>query len=262
LEEVVKGYDKVDEATGRMLDKIDKASDSWAALGEKWKLNVMTPIAGGLDELKQGFGDLFGIIFSNRKGVNWFNFAGKHRGFYQDQTDKDISNETAGRDRKAKDKQEMERLAADQKAKDEQAAQLKGFEKADAERAAKIAKELMLAKEKRAREAEQQEAQDKRDQATIRKNSERAQARERYKERVQATQENMQGVGVNPDAFARRGGFMGGERAGLAAADRQVRVAEENTRALRELKAAMVSLEYKFSSSTGSFTSTPSLGLD
>ncbi len=54
---------------------------------------------------------------------------------------------------------------------------------------------------------------------------------ERLQDRLQAEQTRTQGVGVAADALARVGGFMGGERAGLAIEDKSLRVAE-NTRGL------------------------------
>jgi len=65
----------------------------------------------------------------------------------------------------------------------------------------------------------------------------------RLSERLISIRESARGVGVQADAFARIGGFMGGERSGLAARDREItiqiesrRAVEENTRAVNELK--------------------------
>lgn len=262
LEEVVKGYDKVEEATGKLIDRIDKAGDSWAAWKEKWNLNVMTPIAGGLADLKDGFGDLFNVIFSKPKGVNWFNFAGKHEAFYNEKAEKNSQAEKDAAALKKKNMEEMARLAEEQKRKADEEAQNKGFDEADKKKAAIVAARIKATQERQAREAEEQKIKDDQDNAKIQKNRERAQARDRYQERLVAIAENTRGTDVNPDSYARIGGFMGGERAGMAAVDRQIRVTEENTKAKRELTEAMKALEYKFSASTGDFTETPSLGVE
>jgi len=65
----------------------------------------------------------------------------------------------------------------------------------------------------------------------------------RHEERLISIQQNATGRGVNPDNMARVGLFAGGERAGLAALDRQVNVQIESAKAVRENTVAVKELK-------------------
>lgn len=64
----------------------------------------------------------------------------------------------------------------------------------------------------------------------------------RARERAEAEQSRIRGTGVETDSMARMGGFTGGERPGLALADRQIKVAQEQTKLLAEIKPLVAQL--------------------
>lgn len=84
--------------------------------------------------------------------------------------------------------------------------------------------------DKQIREAKQKEKQDRYDAAVS--------AVEKLNDRISDIKKNTRGTGVSVDSMASVGGFMGGERPGLAAADRQLRVQEEILRVLKDIDAA------------------------
>jgi hypothetical protein len=93
------------------------------------------------------------------------------------------------------------------------------------------------------RQAEQDKQQAERDRQQS--------AIERLQDRLQAEQTRTQGVGVAADALARVGGFMGGERAGLAIEDKSLRVAENTRDLIAEIKQLVKDMETHDAGRTG-----------
>lgn len=272
LREILEGLDKVDESTGNMIDKVDAAGDAWAGYMDSFKSNFLTPAIAGISTFMERYTDAIAVIATTRKweeGVGVLDIFPRwmEMGKNRDATEsKVLESRKADLARQKKDLQ----TALENTKKEEQAKEVgKAIEKAesdDQKEKDRVAREKEQREEKifsdwwsrnQKEKADWAAKQVKNAQDRLAIERQIAEQGDRHAERLISIQESAQGRGVNPDSMARMGGFAGGERAGLAALDRQINVQIETARAVRENSQAIKELTAQLPGLTGNKTGVP-----
>jgi hypothetical protein len=233
LEGIVAGYADVSAATGKAIDDIDAAGDRIAGFYEKAKQLGTSYFAWWIGQWGLANDVIASVLSGGNPVKNFKEFRGERA----------RRESRPGEQRRAvmeKERQDLMNAAA--KTATEQAST-----QAAAERDAQFKEGT---KSWEAWEKANDDVWRKKVAVWDRQKAERARIRDqiadqekRHEERLISIRENTRGQGVNPDNMARVGLFAGGERAGLAALDRQVNVQIESAKAVRENTVAVKELK-------------------
>lgn len=246
LEDIADGYRKVNQATGEMLDKIDAAADEWASWGHEFKVGFLAPVISGLHEAMNIWTDFnaalaTSVMDGKFNPADWARKAGEMAGARAAANDIRRARAQEARNRERLDLTRTARttVAGDTAA----AAQETRSKEVDA---------FIASMEPAMREMkEEADRERKRTALEVAYAADKREGSARYKERLRSIEESTRGRGVDADVFARVGGFAGGNRAGLAAIDRQVQVQRESKRAVEENTVAMKELTERFNFALG-----------
>ena len=254
LEEVVKGYDRVSEAQGRVMDEIDNAGDRWAGWMNSFKQSVVTPVIGFYQEWIELASDAWAAALTTGSGKKWYDVGDKvdrFRGMGSDRQAQAAKLAAEQKARSEKERQELQKLADETAAREAK----EKSQKEQTQRDEKTFEDWWKRNQKEKADWAAKQVKNAQDRLAIERQI--AEQGNRHAERLVSIQESAQGRGVNPDSMARMGGFAGGERAGLAALDRQINVQIETARAVRENSQAIKELTAQLPSITGSKTGVP-----
>lgn len=240
IEDIVDGYDKMDDATGRAMDKVDEFGDKVAGLKEKIKQGLAgTYVSWWIAQ----FGRTIDLISSLKVGDPFGTVSGyrEKQAAGKEEEQGRLADAIRLRAKERQDLIDLARKTADEKAEIEV--------KKQGEAALKAYEKWKEGEDKKAAEQRRRWAEQRR--LFVEFEKDKAELAARFEERKQSIFENTRGVGVSPDAMARIGGFAGNERAGLAQLDRQIQVQRETTKALQDLTTATAELKTAYETASG-----------